>query len=159
MPSENLAKLVKGATLAEIAVLELRAKKAESADGEKIPKQVKVKPNYTLETAVKEDNLGFLIAITTDIDLPSGSIYCQIGATYKVKGEEGLSLQSEDLLEYANEVGVMTLLPFIRQNVADLSQRVLGFPLLMPIMPRGALYFSKGEEIQSEADDSQPNKV
>jgi len=150
MSTEVLAQLASRAKLLEIVVFELRAKKNHGVAEEKVPELVQVRPAYNLETASKDDNSGFLITLSIKLDLPAGSIYCEIGAAYDFKEPIDFALSADALVEYSNEVAVMTLLPFLRQNIADISQRVLGFPLLMPIMPRGSLSFTLNEAKPAE---------
>ena len=143
MPSKNLEALVKVAELTEIITFELSVKRVEipKTEPKNPPKQVPVRPNYSLTTATLPDGSGFLIRLAVTIELPIGQISCDLGAAYKLKSGLDFTLDSSTLIEYSNEVAVMTLLPFVRQSVADLSQRSWGFPLLMPVMPRGALQF------------------
>jgi hypothetical protein len=142
--SENLKLLVASAELAEVVAFELSAKRAEllSNDPVEVPQQIEVQPSYNLTTMVKSDGMGFLIRLAVEVSLPTGQIRCEVGAAYTLKEKLGFDLSPNDLIEYSNEVAVMTLLPFVRQHIADLSQRALGFPLIMPIMQRGALNFS-----------------
>lgn len=46
--------------------------------------------------------------------------------------------------EFVNNVAIMHILPYARQSIADLTQRVFSAPLLMPIMQRGELQFQVG---------------
>lgn len=143
MPSKNLEALVLVAELTEIVTFELSVKRIEvlKTEPSNPSEQVPVRPNYNLTTATLPHDSGFLIRLAVTIDLPIGQISCDVGATYKLKSELDFALDALILIEYSNEVAVMTLLPFVRQYMADLSQRSWGFPLLMPVMPRGALQF------------------
>ena len=143
MHSENLNALVKSAQLVEIITFELNAKRSKgtSSLSEGVPLQIEVQPQYNLEIGAKPDNLGFIVKLSLQLELPHGTIRCEVGATYSLKNPIDFPLDTSALIEYSNEVAVMTLLPFMRQHIADLSQRVLGFPLLMPILLRGVVHF------------------
>lgn len=148
MHSKNLEALVGAAELVEVIAFELSVKRSEieppsSAEN---PTQIQVQPTYNLATMSKQDNSGFLIKLAVEVNLPVGVLRCEVGAAYVLKADLGFPLDADLLIEYSNEVAVMTLLPFVRQHIADLSQRALGFPLLMPIMARGTLHFSLNEQ-------------
>lgn len=144
MPNDHLGVLTTSAELEEIITFELNVKRAEvlNVELEETPKQFEVQPTYNLTTLTKSDGSGFLIRLALEATLPTGHLRCEVGSLYKLNSRLGFELTSLDLIEYANEVAVMTLLPFLRQHVADLSQRALGFPLIMPIMSRGSLIFN-----------------
>lgn len=59
-----------------------------------------------------------------------------------VKAEFRDRLRVARALDYSNDVAVVALLPYLRQAIADLTQRVFGSPLLMPALQRGAVTFS-----------------
>jgi hypothetical protein len=145
MPTKTLETLVTAAELVEIVAFELSVKRAELISNEPIivPEQVQVQPSYNLTTLTKPDASGFLIRLAVEVHLPTGEIRCEVGAAYNLKTQLDFELSAPVLIEYANEVAVMTLLPYVRQHIADLSQRALGFPLLMPVMPRGTLQFNQ----------------
>ncbi len=152
MPSKNLETLVGAAELVEVIAFELSVKRSEieSPASAENPTQIQVQPTYNLATMSKQDNSGFLIKLAVEVNLPVGILRCEVGAAYVIKTKLGFALDADLLIEYSNEVAVMTLLPFVRQHIADLSQRALGFPLLMPIMARGTLHFSLNEQENSK---------
>lgn len=145
MLSETLELFIKNVELVEIVAFELSAKRRDTVENPQVPSQVQVQPNYNLQTASKLDGSGFLIRLAVDLELPTGIIRCEVGAAYKIKELSNLTLSEEILIAFSNEVAVMTLIPYLRQHIADMSQRVLGFPLLMPIMVRGALVFNNSD--------------
>lgn len=44
-------------------------------------------------------------------------------------------------LEFANLVGIMALLPFMREAVADMTRKVVGHPVIMPMIKTGDIRF------------------
>lgn len=145
--NSNLETLVSVSELTEVIAFELSVKRIELISSEpiEIPKQFQVQPNYHLTTLTRPDGTGFLIRLAVEVSIPVGQLRCEVGAAYKLNTNLDFELTPKVLIEYSNEVAVMTLLPFLRQHVADLSQRALGFPLLMPIMARGALRFNAAD--------------
>lgn len=133
--------------MTEIVAFELSVKRIELLSSEpiEIPKQFQVQPNYNLTTLTRPDGTGFLIRLAVEVSVPTGQLRCEVGAAYKLARKLDFEITPNALIEYSNEVAVMTLLPFLRQHVADLSQRAFGFPLIMPILHRGALNFKLEE--------------
>lgn len=142
--SKHLEALVSSAELVQIVAFELSVRRAElfSNGPIDIPDQVQVQPNYNLTTLLESDGSGFMIRLAVEVALQVGEMRCEVGAAYKLNTPLDFDLSPQDLIEYSNEVAVMTLFPFLRQHIADLSQRAFGFPLFMPIMARGTLNFS-----------------
>ena len=75
-----------------------------------------------------------------------GKVECRCIAVYSAQDLPKDELTEELALEYANHVGFMAVVPFIRQAIADLSQRVFGQTLLMPIIRRGDVWFTGAAE-------------
>lgn len=150
--SDALRALVVQSELIEVLLFELSAKRIEDFEGSKVSERIEVTPIYNLITASTDDQMGFQLRITTKLTLDVGEISCDIASRYKLKEKIQEELDNELLVEYANEVALMTLIPFIRQHIADISQRVLGFPLLMPVMQRGQIKFAPNKEIAQETN-------
>ena len=101
-----------------------------------------VEPRYTLNAQVTDDHLHLRLTLRIDLEAPTGELRAAAMADYRVEERAAASLTMRLAVEYANEVGVMVLLPYLRQAIADLSLRVFGATLLMPILPRGAVSFA-----------------
>lgn len=104
--------------------------------------RVSVDPSYTLGTMVANGGGSFLLRLRVDFSSEVGNFAAEAAAEYVVTSSEPIELTEALLTEFANEVGIMVLLPYVRQAIADLTQRVFGQPLLMPQMQRGHLTFS-----------------
>lgn len=70
-----------------------------------------------------------------------GVVVVEPVATYAVDVEHQDLLVQPTLTEFANEVGVMALLPYARQALQDLAGQVLREQIVMPSFPRGAVTF------------------
>ncbi|WP_454130139.1 hypothetical protein [Microbacterium aurum] len=106
-----------------------------------------ISPSYGLRVRSEDNEL--IVRLATTLEAGLGRIVVDAAITYILNADAEFS---EDVrLEFANEVGIMALLPYVRQAIADLSQRVFGEVVLMPVMPRGTLWFT--------ADDREPPPV
>ncbi|KHK98552.1 hypothetical protein LK09_06140 [Microbacterium mangrovi] len=71
-----------------------------------------------------------------------GEIGVTVAGEYEVSDAE--PIDDTAVRAFGNEVGVMTLVPYLREAVSSLSTRVFGKPLLMPTFERGAVGFDLG---------------
>lgn len=82
--------------------------------------------------------LRFLLDLS--VRVKGGLVSATCAAEYRVDGDlpdHGV------VLGFANKVAIMTMVPYVRQAVADLSARVLGDPVLMPMHRQGDLTFGE----------------
>lgn len=144
MTSHEVHALLENSALVEIVTFELNAKRSDSSPNasKEVATTFEAHPNYTLNTLVSPDESGFLIRLAMSVSLPMGTIHCDLGAAFKHETTLGLELNPELLVEFANDYAVMLLFPYLRQHVADMSQRTFGAPLLMPVLTRGNLIFT-----------------
>ena len=146
--SEQLLALVRNVKLNSIEYFELTARRqmdlSPLEEG-----RVDVEPNYTLGTQVAESGERFLLRLKVEFKSEVGHFAAEAGAEYSVTSSDSIELSETLLVEFANEVGIMALLPYLRQAIADLTQRVFGLPLLMPVLQRGELTFGKPDELDS----------
>lgn len=102
-----------------------------------VPQPDEIQPTYSLKTFVEPEIL--VLRLLTQITANVGVIEVDVAIAYRTA--EPVQVSEPVLLEFANEVGIMALLPFVREAVADLSTRVFGNAILMPVMQRGELHF------------------
>lgn len=100
---------------------------------------------YTLGFERSADQERFRVRLKVEIVAGFGDVTAEASAEYRRAGFPVEDLTDAVLLEYANNVAVMALLPYLRQAIADMTQRVFGSPLLMPVLQRGAVSFSIAE--------------
>lgn len=113
-----------------------------------LPEPDDIVPTYGLKSFIEPETIG--IRMTTTVSANVGTIEVDVAITYRTP--EPVELDEETVLDFANNVGVMALLPFIREAVADLSTRVFGKAVLMPVMQLGSLEFRASPD--SENDES-----
>ncbi|MFE4951960.1 hypothetical protein ACFQ9V_17800 [Leifsonia sp. NPDC056665] len=99
-------------------------------------------PTYGLQMTGRDDDKAFRVGLRTEILIGNGSILSNIEAEYELSTVAYSSIIEQTKIDFANEVAVMAILPYTRQAIADISARVFGAALLMPIIQRGQLVFS-----------------
>ena len=97
--------------------------------------------NHGMRIRHEDNELG--IRVRTEILTSVGSVIVDAAAEYE--SDEPLPITRELAFEFANEVGVMVVLPYIREAITTISLKVLGAPLLMPIIQRGQMSFSPND--------------
>lgn len=116
-------------------------------DGPPPERLAHVEPHYGLKIRHEGAEIGIRVAVYLDLGL--GEIKADASINYLANEEVAMSEATR--LDFANNVGLMALLPFLRQAVADLSQRVFDEILLMPVIQRGELFFGPDVD-ESQAD-------
>lgn len=96
-------------------------------------------PSYSLKFFSDDELLG--VRVATKVNLGVGTAIVDVAAHYRV--HEPVNISQEGLLDFANRIAVLALVPYIRQAVADLTQRVFGSPALMPVIRQGELTFGE----------------
>lgn len=138
-PSRELKDFVGQVVLEDLSFAELTARRSlEPVESD----AAAVEPSYTLNAQVADDHLHFRLTLRIDLEAAAGELRAAAMADYRVEEKAAPGLTMRLAVEFANEVGVMALLPYLRQAIADLSLRVFGTALLMPILPRGAVSFA-----------------
>lgn len=104
---------------------------------------IELKPAFSLFCEASEEEPVFTIGLRIELEAPVCDVVTDIRALYRVSEGFGEDLDEPLLLEFANTIALRQLLPFHRQAIADLTQRVLGLPLLLPIIIVNQLTFSR----------------
>ena len=108
-------------------------------------------PTYSLRLLHEGDEIGARLALHLDSDI--GQVDIDIAANYVTP--QPIVLSREIHLEFANEVAIMALIPFVREAVWSMTQRVFGQAVVMPVMQRGEISFTpemKSDDTLSESD-------
>lgn len=138
----TLEALVQMVEISALRYFEISARRKEDATEEELANQGELTPQHLLNTVRAEDGTGFRIRIPTEIEAAVGAIVADVGIEYLISGADSREISEPMLLDFVNNVAAMTLIPFIRQAIADVSQRVFDSPLMMPITQRGEISFS-----------------
>lgn len=103
---------------------------------------IDIAPTHSLETAFRDDDKGFRARFRTNIDVHIGTVFTDVAVEYLTGEVPASSISQAVLLEFVNHVALMTTFPYIRQAVSDVTQRVFGSALLLPMVQRGEIDFS-----------------
>lgn len=136
-PSKTLQRLSEGAVLSRVYYLEVSARQADPDNGSD-----SLTPGFELNIEVSQEVGRFRIKLRVSASSESASLAVEPVAEFQVPEDLRDLLVPENLVEFANEVGVMVLLPYVREAVADVTRRVFGTPSLVPLIQRGQLSFS-----------------
>ncbi len=118
----------------------------EASVNEEVESPAEMPPNIAPVYGLKLRHDGREIGTRVSVTLDSVSWKIIVDASVEYTIDEDVDLADGVLLDFANNVGVMALIPYLRQAIADLSQRVIGEVVLMPIIPRGDLNFTPDDE-------------
>lgn len=140
--------LVEDVEILAITFLEIAARRIEQGDedtesdlDDADDEGDQIQPSHLLQTGHRKDDHGFRIRVRTEIPLKRGNVVSDIAVEYELSSLLASELSEELMLEFVNRVGVMALIPYLRQSVADVTQRVFGSPLTMPMIRAGDLQF------------------
>lgn len=145
---EALIELVEASTFATVDYYELSARTPTAIPPGKALDETEDEPRlgFGLKVAQDTEHATFVIRLRCDVVSAGGEVTVDAGAIYDLDSPREVH---EDLMvDFAEEVGAMALLPYIRERVHSLSMH-LGFPVVLPTIQRGQLRFS---EKPGEAD-------
>lgn len=82
----------------------------------------------------------------------TATLIVRVDAAAMYASETHLDVSDEILIDFGDNVAIMTLFPYLRQAITDLSQR-LGEPVVLPVLPRGVLSFTPSERAAAPPQD------
>ncbi len=95
-------------------------------------------PTYLLKMFVGDTEIGVRLKLSLKGEV--GEIEVDLAANYVTPMP--VTVPEAVTLEFANEVGIMALIPFIRETVFSISQRVFGSAVVLPVFQRGDISFT-----------------
>lgn len=145
--------LVNAASLVDITFLEISARRIEG--DEPVDDVIPVTPEFEARVQVRDDDGGvsirYHLILRLSLILGEARVHCV--ATYVLR--DGFPTPSRRVLnEYANDVAVMTMVPYVRQALHDVTAKTLSSPILMPIMRRSDLTFSWDDDQASDHEEA-----
>ena len=154
-PASRLLELVETAVLESVSFLELAARRTPPVD-QPSPPTIEMQFDFIPPGEEPSDNRRFQISMRVTYYAQEGEVVASPAAVYGVpSSREGL-LTPETIVEYANEVAIMTLLPYARSGLSDLSVRVLDTHVLMPVFLRGELELElSGSDVSDDSPASE----
>lgn len=138
--SPHLLELNEHASLQDIYFQREIGQRLDQPRGEDGPLQIGLSVGRRTDAETGPD-VQFRFVLKVRIEASRGDVEVQSVAVYSIGRELEHLLTDTVLYEYANEVAVMALMPYVRQRVTDISSRVLGQTILLPVLQRGQLHF------------------
>lgn len=151
-PSEALQALVPTLDLVAVQFNEISAVRAANFDPGLVVEQVT--PSYSLKLGSATDL--FHVTLRVEIATVIGHVTVESVASYQSDADGESNIGQDLALEFANHVGLMALLPFVREAVASQTLRVFGQPILMPMLQRGDLWFNPGDQAGPDEELGNP---
>jgi preprotein translocase subunit SecB len=139
--------LVHAVVLDSIEFMELSARRAEDEDqpaGDEIPDgEGRMRFDYQAKELVPERDRDFRFALEVTFSNHEGQAVARPVAVYHVPADHAELLDDIELMiEFGTRVAVMTLIPYAREAIANLTSRVFTDPVLMPILTADQVHFS-----------------
>lgn len=99
--------------------------------------------SITVEAQQRIGDTGFGIKLSAKLTLPHGEAKVTVVGEYSLN--EGFTPERKAVQLFANEVAIMTVLPYLREGIATVTTKVFGSPVFFPLLQRG--------EISLDVDD------
>lgn len=151
-PELSIIDLVVKAKLSSISYFEVSARRRDDAEVEDEPEagieeddsaESSATAAQYLSTARRDDDAAFRVRIRLELGMPLGEVVVDVAAEYELADALASNISEDLMLEYVNEVAVMQLIPYMRQTVADATQKVFEKPFLLPVLQRGEMSFTR----------------
>ncbi len=150
--------LLDASTLESISFFELSCSRANDKVGFNDISSIEeyeVSPELSLQLARDPENNKIRVRLRVEIDAEPGTVVADSGAEYSVADIDVPTLSEAVFLEFANKVGAFALIPYLRQGVADMTSRVWGSPLLMPMYSQGDINFQRDLGQDDEVEETE----
>lgn len=124
--------VIEHVTLASIDYYEVSASRLD--DGQEV--ETDGSDNLSISVQYRGDEeTSFGLRLLAEVVLPHGRARACVAAEYKF--DDGFAADHRSCQVYVNEVGVMTLYPYLREAMATTTGRVFDEPLHLPVIQRG----------------------
>jgi hypothetical protein len=133
---ESIEDLVDAVELTDVEFYELSARSC-AGFGDEVGSETDTEPTFELKVLHKEKK--YKIRLRVSISTTFGDVVADAGIVYDLKGDARIPHAIG--LDFANRVGIMALLPYIRESIHSLTSKTFGQGLLMPVMRAGDLQF------------------
>lgn len=150
--SPSIHAVVNDAQLLSIDLVHLAASRELEATPEAA---TDINPVYELATDERGDGHQLQVIFRTLIDVPFGSIRCDVVAAYAFPKISVAAMSPDVFDQFINDVAIMHVLPYTRQAIADITLRVFQNPLLMPVMKLGEVRFEIAQHLKAAAASAQ----
>lgn len=131
-----------------IEYYEIVAKRSGGDDEVNEGEEITASPDFTLSINRRENDL--VIRLKVEFETQVGLIAVEAGAAYELPSQ--YVVPSSVAFEFANKVGILALVPYLREAVHNITLKVFGNGLVMPILRAGELEFFESELVESESE-------
>ena len=142
----TIQELVDDVTLDSIDFIQLSVRKK---DGEPLAES---EPQWAVGIDNRADNLGFRIRVAVALGFGNGEVSAEAAAAYSTTEVASTQISREAMEQFVNDVSCMQLMPYLRQAIADLTNRAFDSAITLPMLKRGQLTF----EISGNSGDEEP---
>lgn len=141
----SIEELVEAVELTDIEFYELSARSC-AGFGDEVGSAMDTEPTFELKVLHKDKK--YKIRLRVSISTTSGDVVSDAGIVYELPNDA--RIPHDVGLDFANRVGIMALIPYIRESIHSLTAKAFGQGLLMPVMRAGDLQF----EADAAEDDT-----
>lgn len=128
------------AELEHIAYLQLASIRKETDDHTSSADEAQEDEfGFALKLAQSDDHDQLIVRLRTNVESIFHETTVEVGAIYAL--DPPREIPEDVRLEFANLVGIMAILPFMREAVADMTRKVIGQPVILPMIKTGDIRF------------------
>lgn len=146
---ETIEELIQLLDLTDVRCYKLHAEASDQPPAGTEPESATLQ----FKTALRRHEGGIDYRVDVRVKRPSGKVRVDVAASYT--SATPFIAPDEVIANFGENVAAMTVIPYIRQHLSDITQRV-GSPFLLPILPRGLIRFTRDgdgrPEIQPDSD-------
>lgn len=95
-----------------------------------------------VQQRISETTFG--VRLNAAIILPQGEANASLAGEYELLN--GITPTRRALQHFANEVGILTVFPYLREAIATITAKVLDEPVYLPLITRGEIVINMDEE-------------
>ncbi|MBT1618129.1 protein-export chaperone SecB [Curtobacterium flaccumfaciens pv. poinsettiae] len=146
MPEQDITvqDVVAASDLVDVSYYELAATQNDDSISEAPEGDTQLHLAQEMSYGTRDDDRGFRVRIRTTVDAPDqGKVVIGVSAAWQYAGESAQAISRATMLDFINNVAVMVLLPYIREATSDLTRRVFGSALVLPVIQRGQIGFTE----------------
>lgn len=127
------------AVLAVVANVSLASIDYYEVSASRLDEDIELDEDETLTISVqyRATESGFGVRLLAEMIAPHGRARACVAGEYQFN--EGFETEDRACQLFVNEVGVMTVYPYLREALATTTARVFGEPLHLPMIERGDL--------------------
>lgn len=100
--------------------------------------------NFEIEVQTRFGEGSFGVRLNGTLAFSGGEAVASVAGEYELLNDAKPSMRTVQI--FANEVGVMTVYPYLRESIGNATAKVFGEPVLLPIVDRGQISVSLDDE-------------